>query len=286
MFTAILVHQVNKIFGSPNGMHRNRVAGLRQGMRNQTARIQETPIVALSQVSFTVESSQIFGILGPEGSGKSTLLQMVATFLQPDQGEIQVFGYDVVRQAAQVRRVINRIASAASFFKKYSPLENLLYNARYYGLSDFETRRWAVEILHRLGLDEQTIQTPMELLPRSLRPLISIAQALISKPRLLLLDEPTIGLLEASKQQVYQVLRTLSAEQGMTVLVTTTDWAEANQKCDNFVALEHGRVIKASHPEQGEGTSDSPIPNLTGFPNPGLLKRLPAGVDHLSAVKV
>ena len=87
-------------------------------------------IVAVDRVSFTVRQGEIFGVLGPNGSGKSTLIRLVATLLLPDEGSMQVFGYDVVRQPMEVQRLINRVSVEASFFKKLSPMENLIYGAR------------------------------------------------------------------------------------------------------------------------------------------------------------
>jgi ABC-2 type transport system ATP-binding protein len=97
--------------------------------------------VAVDHVSFSVHEAEIFGVLGPNGSGKSTLIRLIATLLLPDAGSITVFGHDVVSQSMQVQRLINRVSVEASFFKKLSPMENLLYGARLYGMEGKETRR-------------------------------------------------------------------------------------------------------------------------------------------------
>ena len=136
--------------------------------------------VAVDHVSFSVREAEIFGVLGPNGSGKSTLIRLIATLLLPDAGSITVFGQDVVSQSMEVQRMINRVSVEASFFKKLSPMENLLYGARLYGMEGKETRRKVVEILSRLGLEKGTIGQPMEEMSRGMQQKVAIARALLS----------------------------------------------------------------------------------------------------------
>ena len=100
---------------------------------------------AVDGVSFQVERGEIFGVLGPNGSGKSTLVRLISTLLIPDEGQITVFGHDVQREEMEVKRIIGRVSVEASFFKKLTPMENLLYSARLYGLEAREARRIIVE---------------------------------------------------------------------------------------------------------------------------------------------
>ena len=139
-------------------------------------------IVAVDHVSFEVETGEIFGVLGPNGSGKSTLIRLMSTLLLPDSGEISVFGHDVEREPMAVQRLINRVSVEASFFKKLSPMENLLYGARLYGLDGRETRKQVEEILNRLGLEERSIGNPMEQMSRGMQQKVAIARALLSHP--------------------------------------------------------------------------------------------------------
>ena len=108
-------------------------------------------------------------MLGPNGSGKSTLIRLLSTLLLPDGGELKVFGFDVVTEAIKVQRIINRVSVEASFFKKLSPIENLLYGARLYGMPGSETKKQVVEILTRLGLEERSIFNPMEEMSRGMQ---------------------------------------------------------------------------------------------------------------------
>jgi ABC-2 type transport system ATP-binding protein len=205
--------------------------------------------VALDHVCFSVHEAEIFGVLGPNGSGKSTLIRLIATLLLPDAGSITVFGHDVVSQPMEVQRLINRVSVEASFFKKLSPMENLLYGARLYGMDGKETRRKVMEILSRLGLEKSTIGQPMEEMSRGMQQKVAIARALLSKPRLLLLDEPTTGLDPRSKREVQAVIRELNEQDGTTILLTTHDMSEAEALCQRIAIVDDGKIVALDSPE-------------------------------------
>jgi ABC-2 type transport system ATP-binding protein len=205
-------------------------------------------VVAVDRVSFTVHQGEIFGVLGPNGSGKSTLIRLIATLLLPDDGSIRVFDYDVVRQSMDVQRLINRVSVEASFFKKLSPMENLIYGARLYGLEGRDTKRRVIEILTRLGLEERTIYKPMEEMSRGMQQKVAIARALLSRPRLLLLDEPTTGLDPRSKREVQAVVRELNQESGTTILLTTHDMLEAEILCQRIAIIDGGKIVALDEP--------------------------------------
>jgi len=205
-------------------------------------------IVAVDHVSFEVEKGEIFGVLGPNGGGKSTLIRLMSTLLLPDSGQILVFGEDVVRKPMAVQPLINRVSVEASFFKKLSPLENLLYGARLYGMAGKETRKQVVEILTRLGLEKRSIYNPMEEMSRGMQQKVAIARALLSHPRLLLLDEPTTGLDPRSKREVQAVVRELQEEHGTTILLTTHDMTEAENLCGRVAIMDAGKIVALDTP--------------------------------------
>jgi ABC-2 type transport system ATP-binding protein len=246
---AIVVHEAYKHFGKTNRTVWQRLRQARPAVENGAAAAGQKPsVVAVDRVSFEVKQGEIFGVLGPNGSGKSTLIRLIATLLLPDSGSIQVFGQDVVRSAMQVQRMINRVSVEASFFKKLSPMENLLYGARLYGLDGRETRQRVVEILTRLGLEEKTIYKPMEEMSRGMQQKVAIARALLSRPKLLLLDEPTTGLDPRSKREVQAVVREMNAEMGATILLTTHDMLEAESLCHRIAIIEGGRIVALDTP--------------------------------------
>jgi ABC-2 type transport system ATP-binding protein len=206
-------------------------------------------VIAVNRVSFNVREGEIFGVLGPNGSGKSTLIRLMATLLLPDDGDLKVFNHDVVAEPIKVQKLINRVSVEASFFKKLSPMENLMYGARLYGMSGGETKKQVVEILTRLGLEERSIFNPMEEMSRGMQQKVAIARALLTKPKVLLLDEPTTGLDPRSKREVQAVIEELRDEHGTTMLLTTHDMVEADILCDRVAILDKGDVVALDTPE-------------------------------------
>jgi ABC-2 type transport system ATP-binding protein len=206
------------------------------------------PIVAVKDVSFQVERGEVFGILGPNGSGKSTLVRCIATLLLPDLGGVTVFGHDVLHEEMAVKRLINRVSVEASFFKKLTPMENLLYGARLYGVEARYARQQVVEILTRLGLKRQDIFRPMEEMSRGMQQKVAIARAFLTQPILLLLDEPTTGLDPRSKRGVQTFIEELRDTHDATILLTTHDMQEADALCDRVAILDEGQIVAMDTP--------------------------------------
>jgi ABC-2 type transport system ATP-binding protein len=198
---------------------------------------------AVDDVSFTVARNEILGILGANGSGKSTLIRMLSTLLIPDSGSFTVFGFDVRRDEAEVKRLINRVSVEASFFKKLSPMENLSYALRLYGRSGGEVRDETYAVLERLNIARDKVGEPLEQLSRGMQQKVAIARALLTSPVLLLLDEPTTGLDPRSKQDVQRFVRELRDEHDATILLCTHDMTEADALCDRVAILEKGRLV-------------------------------------------
>jgi ABC-2 type transport system ATP-binding protein len=213
---------------------------------NRSRRSRSRP--ALDGVSFRVHAGEIYGLLGANGSGKSTLVRILSTLLLPDQGSVKVFGYDAVKQAAQVRPLLNRVSVDPSFFKPMSAMENLLFFGRVYGVSGPEVRRASVAILQRLGLDDEHAREPMLHLSRGQQQKVAVARAFLSSPRLLLLDEPTTGLDPRSKREVQSFVAEARRDDGVTILLTTHDMVEAEQLCDRVGFLSAGRLVAEGTP--------------------------------------
>ena len=207
-----------------------------------------TSVIAVKDVSLRVRRGEVFGILGPNGSGKSTLVRCISTLLVPDEGAITVFGRDVREEEMAVKRLINRVSVEASFFKKLTPMENLLYGARLYGVKAGEARQRAVEILIRLGLKRDTIYRPMEEMSRGMQQKVAAARAFLTQPILLLLDEPTTGLDPRSKHEVQDFLRELRDVHDATILLTTHDMQEADALCNRIAILDEGRIVALDTP--------------------------------------
>ena len=248
---AVRVDNVYKAFGSEKG----RWPSFTLPWKRRTAAGDERPAkkdngitVAVDHLSFDIRRGEIFGVLGPNGSGKSTLIRLMATLLIPDEGTITVFGHDVVEESMIVQRHLNRVSVEASFFKKLSPMENLLYGARLYGLTGKEVRQRVYDILDRLSIPQKNIDQPMEQMSRGMQQKVAVARALLSSPRLLLLDEPTTGLDPRSKRDVQAFVRELRDEQGTTILLTTHDMEEADKLCDRIAILDSGQIVALDTP--------------------------------------
>ncbi len=204
--------------------------------------------LAVDNVSLRIRPKEIYGLLGTNGSGKSTLIRLVSTLLLPDSGTIRVFGQDVVRQEQQVKRMINRVSVEAAFFKKLSPMENLLYAARLYGLDAQEARQQIVLILNALGISTRRIGLPLEHMSRGMQQKVAIARALLTSPLLLLLDEPTTGLDPRSKRDVQDFILAMREEHGATIMLTSHDMAESDRLCDRLAIIDRGRIIIEATP--------------------------------------
>jgi len=204
--------------------------------------------IAVDRVSLDVKRAEIFGVLGPNGSGKSTLIRLIATLLAPDGGHITVFGHNVTQEPRLVQTLINRVSVEASFFKKLSPMENLLYGARLYGVAVDEARQRVKDILARLGLEAKTIYRPMEEMSRGMQQKVAIARAFLSRPSLLLLDEPTTGLDPRSKREVQAFVRELRDAHDTTILLTTHDMVEADALCDRIAIIDGGQIVALDTP--------------------------------------
>ena len=207
------------------------------------------PVLAIDNVSLRLEPGTIHGVLGANGSGKSTLIRLISGLLTLDEGRGEVFGLDIERDELAVKRLMNRVSVDAAFFKKLSPMENLLFAARLYGLDAKDAKRQATAILARLGIAESRLGRPVEQMSRGMQQKVAIARALLTSPTLLLLDEPTTGLDPRSKLDVQAFVEEVNAEHGATIVLTTHDLAEAERLCSRITILDGGRVVAEDSPE-------------------------------------
>jgi len=201
------------------------------------------PWPALDDVTFTIDRGECVAILGQNGSGKSTLVRLLSTLLIDDGGEARVFGYDVVKDASTIRRLVNRVSVEASFFKKMSAAENLSYAARFYGMGPRQTRTAVPEILGRVGFPPDRRSESMENLSRGMQQKVALARALLTSPVLLLLDEPTTGLDPRSKLEVQEFIRQVRSAHDATILLCTHDMAEAETLADRVGILDRGELL-------------------------------------------
>ena len=175
-------------------------------------------------------------------------------------------GLGTPERETSVKQLINRVSVDAAFFKKLSPMENLLYAGRLYGLRSDETQLRGLEVLDKLGISRKVAFNPMEDMSRGMQQKVAIARALLTSPVLLLLDEPTTGLDPRSKKDVQRMVLSLREEQDTTVVLTTHDMDEADRLCDRLAVLDRGRVIALDTPDhlkQAGGSMEDVFMRLT-----------------------
>jgi ABC-2 type transport system ATP-binding protein len=203
---------------------------------------------ALDGFDLTVAAGTVHGLLGPNGAGKTTAVRILTTLLRPDAGQARVSGYDVTRDAAQVRAQIGLVGQHAAVDEVLSGRQNLVMFGRLYHLSGATARRRADELLARFGL-EDTGSKPVRRYSGGMRRRLDLAASLILAPPVLFLDEPTTGLDPRSRAEVWEAVRSLVAG-GTTVLLTTQYLDEADQLADGISVIDQGRTIAAGSTDQ------------------------------------
>lgn len=238
---AVDMHNVTKKFTQPVFQPWMRSGRLPAGGAGKLSH-QVTCIVALQDVSLEIEPSEILAVYGSHGSGKSTFLRLLSGMLAPDAGELRIFGQDVARQPLQAQRMTNRLSVEASFFKTLSAFENMLRLAHLYGVGGFEAQRRVIDLLQCLGLEVQVIHQPLEDTPNTVQQIVSVACALLCVPRLLLLDEPTMGLSAKDRQRLLQAIKQSRDANGTTVILTAQDRMETLDLAERVLVLENGHL--------------------------------------------
>jgi ABC-2 type transport system ATP-binding protein len=204
---------------------------------------------ALDHVNLAVPYGGIFGLLGPNGAGKSTLIKMLTTLLKPSDGTARVAGFDIAQSPAEIRKRIGYVPQLLSADGALTGLENLTLSARLYGIPRAELKSRVAEALRYMGLTESARQLVKKYSGGMIRRL-ELAQAMLHRPAILFLDEPTIGLDPIACLSVWDRLRALNREHGMTILMTTHVMEEVDELCDLVAILHQGALAASGSPAQ------------------------------------
>ncbi|HEY6737291.1 MAG TPA: ATP-binding cassette domain-containing protein [Actinopolymorphaceae bacterium] len=226
---AVEAHELVKTYGSPS----------RTG----------SGVRALDGLSFTVEAGTVFGLLGPNGAGKTTTVKVLTTLARADAGTAVVAGLDVGHAAADVRRSIGFVSQRPQFDPQATGRENLVLQARLYGLSRAESRRRAEELLDRFGLAaaaDRVARTYSGGMARRL----DVALGLTHRPSVLFLDEPTTGLDPEARADMWDEIARLAGDEGLTVVLTTHNLDEADRLASRLAIVDRGRVVVTGTPEE------------------------------------
>lgn len=212
------------------------------------ARRREAPCRALDRVSMTVAPGEMVAVLGPNGSGKSTLLRVLMTLSPPQEGQVRVEGLDVVRQAHAVRRAIGAVFQQPALDSRLKVRENLYAAGRLYGLKGADLGRRLDEALQQVGLEDRRDSLVGDL-SGGLARRAELAKALLSEPRLLIMDEPTTGIDPAARRDFWTLLGQRRQASGMAV-VTTTHILEEAEQCDRVAILDAGALLAYAPPAE------------------------------------
>ncbi len=216
--------------------------------------------IAVNGVSFVVQEGEIFGLLGPNGAGKTTTLSMLAALLPPDQGQITIGGYDLARETRHIKPLIGFVPQDLALYPTLSAWENLAFFGRIYGLWGRRLRERIAVALEMVGLQDRAGDA-VRTFSGGMKRRLNIAAGLLHEPRLLFLDEPTVGVDPQSRNFIFEHILQLKAA-GLTLLYTTHYMEEAERLCDRVAIMDQGRIVALDTPK-------------------GLLTLLGGGVIHL-----
>ncbi|MEM1579258.1 MAG: ATP-binding cassette domain-containing protein [Archaeoglobaceae archaeon] len=211
---------------------------------------------AVREVSFEVYEGEIFGLLGPNGAGKTTLVMMLATLLKPTSGKAIVAGYDVVKEASKVRKKIGIVFQDTTLDLELTAKENLDFHARLYGLSREERKRRIEEVLELVELADKA-DMPVKKFSGGMKRRLEIARGLMHFPKLLFLDEPTIGLDAVTRRKIGEYIA--EAKNETTIMLTTHYIEEAEKLCDRVAIMDRGKIVALDNPKKLIDTAENVI---------------------------
>ncbi|HLE54474.1 MAG TPA: ATP-binding cassette domain-containing protein [Thermoplasmata archaeon] len=240
---------------------------------------------AVDHVSFEVQEGEIFGFLGPNGAGKTTTINMLTTVQRPSAGQAKVAGHDIAHDALGVRRSIGLVPQEYTADEDLTGIENLLLVARLYDIPKPEARKRADELLTLVQLKDAADRT-VETYSGGMRRRLELACGLINRPKVLFLDEPTLGLDVQTRAAVWQYIRLLKEQYHMTLFMTTHYLEEADNLCDRIAIIDHGKIVALDTPATLKASLGGDIVEIqvNGVPT-GDLEQAVRGIPSVREVK-
>jgi ABC-2 type transport system ATP-binding protein len=217
-------------------------------------------LTAVDSLTISVEPGEVFGLLGPNGAGKTTAIKMFTTLLRPTSGEANVAGFDIARQASDVRRIIGYVPQLISADGMLTGYENLMVFAKLYDVPRAERKLRVLEGLSLMGLDDAANKLVHTYSGGMIRRL-EIVQSILHRPKVLFLDEPTVGLDPLARKALWEHISQLRSEYGTTIFLTTHLMEEADRVCDRVGIMHHGKLGALGAPADlrasigGDGTT-------------------------------
>jgi ABC-2 type transport system ATP-binding protein len=241
-------------------------------------------VTAIEELSFRIRTGEIFGLLGPNGAGKSTTLRILITLLRPTSGQATVLGHDVVREADRVRRLIGYVPQERAIDRFLTGREHLLLLGDLYHLSKAESLRRISEVLKLVDLEGKA-DRPAKTYSGGMKRKLDIACGLLPNPKILFLDEPTLGLDVQSRLRIWDYVRLLR-ERGITVVMTTNYLDEADQLCDRLAIIDGGRIKVLGSPAELKAGLGGDIVSITvGTAAVGRLEALATALKGIASIR-
>jgi len=240
-------------------------------------------LVAVDHVNFDVKRGEIFGFLGPNGAGKTTTINMLITILKPTEGKASVLGFDIAKQDNDVRNVIGVVPQEYTADEDLTGLENIFLCADLYGIPRRVAKERALDLLKLVELTDfkdKRVQT----FSGGMRRRLELACGLINRPKILFLDEPTLGLDVQTRTATWSYIRKLKKEYGMTLFMTTHYLEEADSLCDRVAIIDHGKIVVVGTPEELKHGLGGDIITI-GIKENDDVADLIAKVEHVKEVK-
>ena len=216
--------------------------------------------MAVNDVSFRMEEGEVFGLLGPNGAGKSTTISMLTCLYPPNEGDMRIFGQDVVKDAAKVKKLIGVVPQDIALYPTLSARDNLSFFGEMYGLKGRDLKERVETVIDYVAMRERA-KDAIKTYSGGMKRRINMAAGLIHSPKILFLDEPTVGVDPQSRNHIFESVERLNKEQGMAILYTTHYMEEAERLCDRVGIIDRGRIVAMDTPK-----------NLIGMLGGGLIQ--------------
>jgi ABC-2 type transport system ATP-binding protein len=237
--------------------------------------------VAVKDVSFTMQEGEVFGLLGPNGAGKSTTISMLTCLYPPSGGEMRIFGHDVVKDASEVKKLIGVVPQDIALYPTLNAIDNLRFFGEMYGLKGKDLKERVETVIAYVAMQERA-KDAIKKYSGGMKRRINMAAGLVHNPKLLFLDEPTVGVDPQSRNHIFESVERLNKEQGMAILYTTHYMEEAERLCNRVAIIDRGQIIALDTPK-----------NLVGMLGGGIIhigmaredEELRQAVAGLSAVR-
>ena len=241
-------------------------------------------LVAVNHVNLQIEKGELFGLLGPNGAGKTTFIHMLCTILPPTEGTAKVAGFDTHQNSDSVRAAIGIVFQDPSVDNRLTGRENLDFHGRVYGMEKTQREKRIDEVLKLVELEKRA-NALVETYSSGMRRRLEIARGFMHHPKIMFLDEPTLGLDPQTRRKIWEYVQMLNKQEGVTVLLTTHYMDEAEYLCDRVGIIDYGKIIALDDPEKLKDQLEGDIVSLE-VPQPKKYAEVFRGIKYVKEVKM